>query len=174
MKAQPIIPIVVFILLVSLFGIGLTKDPSLIPSPLIGKPLPEFELSLLHHPEDMVEKHDLIGEYMLLNVWASWCVACAEEHSLIIDLAKQKTIKIVGINYKDKSADALRWLEEKGDPYDSTLVDFDGELGMDLGVYGVPETFLIDPRGEVLYKHVGPLTLEVIENNLLTLARPRQ
>ena len=174
MKAQPIIPIAIFILLVALFGIGLTKDPRLIPSPLIGKPLPEFELSLLHHPEDIVKKHDLIGEYMLLNVWASWCVACAEEHSLIIDLAKQKTIKIVGINYKDKSSDALRWLEEKGDPYDSTLVDFDGELGMDLGVYGVPETFLIDPKGQVLYKHVGPLTLEVIENNLLTLTRPEQ
>jgi len=174
MKAQSIIPIAVFILLVTLFGIGLTKDPRLIPSPLIGKPLPEFELSLLHHPESMVKKHDLIGEYMLLNVWASWCVACAEEHSLIIDLAKQKVIKIVGINYKDESADALKWLEEKGDPYASTLVDYDGTLGMDLGVYGVPETFLIDPKGEVLYKHVGPLTLEVIENNLLTLTRPEQ
>lgn len=174
MKAQSIIPIAVFILLVTLFGIGLTKDPRLIPSPLIGKPLPEFELSLLHHPEGMVKKQDVIGEYMLLNVWASWCVACAEEHSLIIDLAKQKVIKIVGINYKDESADALRWLEEKGDPYASTLVDYDGTLGMDLGVYGVPETFLIDPKGEVLYKHVGPLTLEVIENNLLTLTRPRQ
>jgi cytochrome c biogenesis protein CcmG/thiol:disulfide interchange protein DsbE len=174
MKAQSIIPIAVFILLVTLFGIGLTKDPRLIPSPLIGKPLPEFELSLLHHPEGMVKKHDLIGEYMLLNVWASWCVACAEEHSLIIDLAKQKVIKIVGINYKDESADALKWLEEKGDPYASTLVDHDGTLGMDLGVYGVPETFLIDPKGEVLYKHVGPLTLEVIENNLLTLTRPGQ
>ena len=174
MKAQSIIPIAVFILLVTLFGIGLTKDPRLIPSPLIGKPLPEFELSLLYHPEGMVKKHDLIGEYMLLNVWASWCVACAEEHSLIIDLAKQKVIKIVGINYKDESADALKWLEEKGDPYASTLVDYDGTLGMDLGVYGVPETFLIDPKGEVLYKHVGPLTLEVIENNLLTLTRPEQ
>jgi cytochrome c biogenesis protein CcmG, thiol:disulfide interchange protein DsbE len=171
MKVQAIIPIVIFILLVALFGIGLTKDPRLIPSPLIGQPFPEFDLPFLKNLESNIQKSDITGEYMLINVWASWCSACAEEHPLIMELAKRNVIKLVGLNYKDESIAALKWLKNRGDPYVATLVDYDGELGMNLGVYGVPETFLIDPKGNIIYKHVGPLNSEVIENNLLALAK---
>ena len=166
-----LIPIALFALLGVLLWAGLALDPRKIPSPLIGKPLPAFALPTVTDPRRVVGNENLRGRVYLLNVWASWCAACRQEHPLLNELARRKTVPIIGLNYKDKREDARAWLGELGDPYELSLADLDGRLGIELGVYGVPETFVIDKGGVIRYKHIGPITPAALEQKLLPLIR---
>jgi len=163
------IPFGLFVIVVAFLAIGLERDPRLVPSPLIGKPLPAFELGDLAAPDQRLTRADLDGQVYLLNVWASWCAACRDEHPLLVELARQGTVLLIGINYKDEVDAARRWLVERGDPYRLSLFDEAGQFGLDLGVYGVPETFLVDADGTIRYKHIGPLTPAVLERDILPL-----
>jgi cytochrome c biogenesis protein CcmG, thiol:disulfide interchange protein DsbE len=162
------IPLAIFLVLVVLLGIGLKTDPRKVPSPLIDKPLPEFILPKLGEPGDFLDTKTFQGNVVLLNVWASWCVACRTEHPLLIKLARDGAI-IYGLNYKDVQQDALDWLQTYGDPYEASAFDEYGQIGIDLGVYGVPETYVIDREGIIRYKHIGPVTPEVLKNKILPL-----
>ncbi len=142
-------------------------SPRTIPSPLIGKPLPSFTLPVLHEPTRQVYAKDLEGQVYLVNVWASWCVACKVEHPLLMEIARQAVAPIIGLDYKDESADGLKWLADHGNPYQVSLMDTDGRVGIELGVYGVPETFVIDAKGIIRYKHIGPIDAEVLTRVLL-------
>jgi cytochrome c biogenesis protein CcmG/thiol:disulfide interchange protein DsbE len=166
-----LIPIAVFVAIGLLLAYGLSLDPKKIPSPLIGKPLPAFALADLHKPNQTVTSESLRGKVYLLNVWASWCVACRDEHPLLVELARQRAVPIIGLNYKDKRADALRWLEGLGNPYDRSLADTDGRVGIELGVYGVPETFVIDKAGTIRYKHIGPISPDAWRDKIAPLLR---
>ncbi len=163
------IPLGVFVILVALLAIGLRLDPRYVPSPLIDKPLPAFELPDLADEQTIVTAADVTGKPRLFNVWASWCVACRVEHPLLIELAKSGTTSIVGLNYKDARDDALAWLERFGDPYERSVFDQAGSLGLDLGVYGVPETFVVDTHGVIRYKQVGPITTEALDSVIMPL-----
>jgi cytochrome c biogenesis protein CcmG/thiol:disulfide interchange protein DsbE len=166
-----IVPLVIFVALGLLLAYGLNLDPRRIPSPLIGKSLPAFSLTTVADPARKVSRDDLRGRVYLLSVWASWCVACREEHPLLNELTSRKAVTIIGLNYKDKREDALRWLGALGNPYELSLSDQDGRLGIDLGVYGVPETFVIDKQGVIRYKQIGPMTPEVWEQKLAPLIK---
>ncbi len=166
-----LIPIAIFIAIGLLLAYGLSLDPKKIPSPLVGKPLPAFALADLHKPNQTITSESLRGKVYLLNVWASWCVACREEHPLLVELARTKAVPIIGLNYKDKRNDALRWLEGLGNPYDRSLSDIDGRVGIDLGVYGVPETFVIDKAGVIRYKHIGPISPDAWRDKIAPLLR---
>ena len=166
-----IAPLILFIILGLLLAYGLKLDPRKIPSPLIGKSLPAFSQPTVADPARRVSRDDLRGRVYLLNVWASWCVACRQEHPLLNELSRNKTIPIIGLNYKDKREDALGWLGSLGDPYELSLADPDGRLGIDLGVYGVPETFVIDKEGIIRYKFIGPLTPQAWEQHLAPLIK---
>jgi cytochrome c biogenesis protein CcmG/thiol:disulfide interchange protein DsbE len=168
------IPLAIFVVLVAFLWTGLGRDPSVVPSPLIGKPAPAFRLAQLHKPDAWLQPDDLKGKVWLLNVWASWCVSCREEHPLLLQLAKTDSLPIYGLDYKDKTEQALAWLRQNGDPYTASIVDADGRVGIDYGVYGVPETFLIDQAGVIRYKQIGPLTAEVLKSKILPLARELQ
>jgi cytochrome c biogenesis protein CcmG, thiol:disulfide interchange protein DsbE len=165
------VPLAIFVALGVLLWLGLALDPKKIPSPLVGKPLPTFSLPTLHDPKKITTPESLRGRVYLLNVWASWCVACRQEHPVLNELARQKAVPIVGLNYKDKREDALAWLTQLGNPYELSIVDLDGRVGIDLGVYGVPETFVIDKEGAIRYKHIGPISGEVWTTTLLPLIR---
>ena len=169
MPLRFVVPLLLFVSLVVVLGVGLQRDPRLVPSPLIGTPAPQFSLGTLASPELAKTREDLIGHAMLLNVWASWCAACRDEHSLLLELARSGSVPVIGLNYHDELEAGRRWLRERGDPYRYTLFDPQGKLGLDLGVYGVPETFLIDADGVVRYKHVGPLTHDVLAEQLLPM-----
>ena len=160
-------PLLLFAALGVVLYFGLSQDPRAIPSPLIGKPLPHFSLTALSDPSRRIASEDLRGRVYLLNVWASWCVACRDEHPLLTEMAAQKTVPIIGLNYKDKREDALSWLSQMGDPYELSIVDPDGRIGIELGVYGVPETFLVDSDGMIRYKQIGPITPEVLKKTIL-------
>ena len=164
-----LVPLAIFVVLGLLLAYGLNLDPRKIPSPLIGKSLPAFSLTTVADPARKVGRDDLLGRAYLLNVWASWCVACRQEHPLLNELARNKTVPIIGINYKDKREDALGWLGSLGNPYELSLADNDGRLGIDLGVYGVPETFVIDKQGVIRYKQIGPITQEALEKTIMPL-----
>ncbi len=166
-----LIPIGLFALLGVLLAVGLNLDPRKIPSPLVGKPLPAFTLPTLEDPQKTLSEADLRGRVVMINVWASWCVACKQEHPVLIDLARRKLVPIIGLNYKDPRAAALAVLKADGNPYDVSLVDADGRVGIDWGVYGVPETFVIDKQGIIRHKHIGPITPEVVERELLPLIK---
>lgn len=153
---QRFMPLIIFGLLVVLLGVGLTLNPRLVPSPLIGKPAPVFELPLLNG-EGMFSSEDLKGKITLLNVWASWCYACRQEHETVKQLA-ESGMNIVGYNYKDKKSDAQRWLAQLGNPYQVVVADEDGRAAIDWGVYGAPETFLIDQQGIIRHKVIGPVS----------------
>ena len=163
------LPLLAFLGLVVIFGIGLTLDPRKIPSPLIGKPVPVFDLPPVKGRELGLSSADLKGEVSLVNVFASWCTACREEHPLLMELKEQGLVPIHGLNYKDKPADAERWLNELGDSYTRTGADIDGRVGIDWGVYGVPETFVIDRDGRIAYKHIGALTRDVLQKKIIPL-----
>ncbi|CAD6879522.1 Cytochrome c-type biogenesis protein CcmG/DsbE, thiol:disulfide oxidoreductase [Methylomonas albis] len=152
-----LLPLFLFIALAIFLAIGLNLNPREIPSPLIDKPAPAFNLPILATPEQRLSQADFKGKVWLLNVWASWCVSCREEHPLLIELAKQNKVILVGLNYKDEMAAANAWLGKHGNPYNVSVMDADGRTGIDYGVYGVPETFVIDKRGVVRYKHTGPV-----------------
>jgi cytochrome c biogenesis protein CcmG/thiol:disulfide interchange protein DsbE len=164
-------PLAVFVLLVLLLGIGLGLNPREVPSPLIGKPAPAFRLPELHAPERTFSPQELAGQVWILNVWASWCAACREEHPVLEALAKSRAVPIYGLNYKDRREDAIRWLKQFGDPYRLSVFDVEGRVGIDYGVYGVPETYVIDKRGVIRYKRIGPVTPEIVEKKLLPLIR---
>lgn len=155
------LPVTIFVVLLAILGYGLTRNPSLVSSPLIGKPLPDFSLPQLHEANNTIGNYDLRGSPYLLNVWASWCAACRIEHPLLMQVAEQRLLPIYGVNYRDKRDDALAWLERYGNPYEAVIFDERGDLGLDLGVYGAPETFLVDRNNVIVYKHIGPITDEV-------------
>jgi cytochrome c biogenesis protein CcmG/thiol:disulfide interchange protein DsbE len=166
-----LIPIVFFALLGGLLYYGLRLDPRMIPSPLIGKPVPTFTLPTVDNPNRKVSNAEFRGQVYLINVWASWCTACREEHPVIVELVKHDPVTIIGLDYKDKRPDALSWLQDLGDPYKLSLFDGDGRLAIDLGVYGVPETFVIDKEGIIRYKQIGPITPEVWSQKIMPLIR---
>jgi cytochrome c biogenesis protein CcmG, thiol:disulfide interchange protein DsbE len=164
-----IIPLVLFIVLSVFLVLGLKLKPSEIPSPLLNKPAPTFFAPKLTAPNEKLSPADLKGKVWLFNVWASWCVSCREEHPVLNEFAKQQPVIIVGLNYKDDPGAAKKWLETLGNPYNDSVIDADGRIGIDWGVYGVPETFVMDKQGIVRYKHTGPVTVEDVQNKLLPL-----
>lgn len=170
MKSK-LIPLIIFLALLAILGIGLNLDPREIPSPFIGKPAPEFTLSQLKDSNKKFSPEDLKGKVWLLNVWASWCTTCREEHPLLVAFSKQKIVPLIGLNYKDKAPEALEWLNRMGDPYDLSVADVKGNVGIDYGVYGVPETFLIDQSGKIVLKHTGPITDAVMNEKILPLIK---
>jgi cytochrome c biogenesis protein CcmG/thiol:disulfide interchange protein DsbE len=165
------LPLVVFGLLAVLLaaGVWLSRDPNrdALPSPLIGRPAPAFTLPVLHEPGRMVSNADLRGAPYLLNVWGSWCPACRDEHPVLTRFAETRKLRVVGYNWKDEPADALRWLEQFGNPYWLVLADQEGQAAIDWGIYGAPETFLVDADGIVRWKHVGPMTEATVRDELL-------
>jgi cytochrome c biogenesis protein CcmG/thiol:disulfide interchange protein DsbE len=164
-----LLPLGVFIALVLLLGVGLGLNPRLVPSPLVGKPLPEFTLEELADPARVLSREDLTGQLSLLNAWATWCVECRREHPVLVDIARQGNIPIYGLNYKDKRPDALQWLARLGNPYVASGFDADGRVGIDLGVYGLPETFLVDHTGTIIHKHIGPISEEIWKTEFLPI-----
>jgi len=154
-----LIPGAVFALLVAVFAVGLYRDPGYVPSPLIGKPAPQFSLPRLDDPEKTLQRSDLLGKVSLVNVWGTWCSGCRQEHETLLALAQDGAIPIYGINWKDDPALARQWLQQLGNPYAAVGVDEEGGAAIDWGVYGAPETFLIGADGTVLYKHIAPMTL---------------
>lgn len=162
-----LLPLVVFALLGGLLWSGLGKDTRLVPSPLIDKPAPDFDLPELRDASTRVSRAALLGQPYLLNVWGSWCFACTEEHPVLVELGGRKLLPIVGLNWKDDPADAARWLARFGDPYAHIAQDREGRTAIDFGVYGAPESFLVDAQGIIRWKHVGPLTPAVVEEILL-------
>ena len=166
-----LLPLGILVVLVGFLAAGLTLNPREVPSPLIGKPAPAFELPILHQPDKRFAPSDMRGKVWLLNVWASWCVSCRDEHPVLVELSKRGVMPILGLNYKDKSDEATAWLKQFGDPYSLSVVDADGRIGIDYGVYGVPETYLIDAEGVIRYKQIGPLTRAILEEKVLPLAR---
>lgn len=164
-----LLPLGAFLALVVVLAIGLTKDPRRLPSPYIGKPAPEFELPSLTQPDKTVGSASYAGQVALLNVWATWCPGCRQEHDFLLQLAAAGTVPIYGLNWRDNRPDALRWLNTLGDPYVASGFDEDGRVGIDWGVYGAPETFLIDQNGIVVHKHIAPLTREIWDRDFMPL-----
>jgi cytochrome c biogenesis protein CcmG/thiol:disulfide interchange protein DsbE len=161
-----LLPLGLFAALVLFLGIGLGLNPREVPSPLIGKPAPAFVLPKLDDAGQSIGRDDLLGQPWVLNVWASWCAPCREEHPLVVDLAKRSNVTVVGLNYKDTRPAATNWLRQLGNPYRVSLFDADGRVGIDFGVYGVPETFVIDRQGVIRFKHTGPLTAQVVREEI--------
>ncbi len=166
-----LLPLAAFLLLAFFLFRGLSLDPREVPSPLIDKPAPAFALTRLDNAAQTVQGADLKGHVWMLNVWASWCVACRQEHPLLVEFSRKKLVPIYGLNYKDKRPDGLAWLDRLGNPYDASLFDVDGRVGIDFGVYGVPETFIVDKQGVIRMKHIGPLTPDVLQNEIEPLLR---
>ncbi|MGI9301978.1 MAG: DsbE family thiol:disulfide interchange protein [Gammaproteobacteria bacterium] len=167
--ARYLIPLGLFVVLVGFLGVGLKLDPRQVPSPFVGKPMPAFEMARLDDLNVSLSHEDLKGEVALLNVWASWCASCRVEHEFLMTLANDEKVPIYGLNYKDTMEDATRWLEQFGDPYKAIGFDEDGRVGIDWGVYGAPETFVIDRDGIIRYKHIGPLSQDDVDKKLLPL-----
>ena len=165
------IPLAVFAVIAVFLGVGLTLKPREVPSPLIGKPAPAFSLPQLHQAGQAIGPESLRGKAYLLNVWASWCGSCRVEHPHLMDLARSGRIPVYGLNYKDGREAGIEWLNRYGDPYVASAFDADGRVAIDYGVYGAPETFLVDARGIIRYKHIGPLTPDVIEGKLMPLVQ---
>jgi cytochrome c biogenesis protein CcmG/thiol:disulfide interchange protein DsbE len=168
------IPAAVFAVLVVFLAVGLNLDPRKVPSPLVGKPVPEFSLTRLKDPDLTFSQEDLNGSISLLNVWATWCVSCRAEHKILLALANSGKVDIYGLNYKDKREDAMRWLQVLGDPYLANAFDGEGRVGIDWGVYGTPESFLIDKQGVIRHKVIGPITVEILKDELLPLIEELQ
>ncbi len=186
-----LIPLGIFLVLVVFLAIGLNRDPHEVPSPLVGKPAPEFRLVTLADPAKEFTPADMRGQVWLLNVWASWCVSCRAEHPLLVAFAKDGKLPVVGLNYKEVRGDggldakkltpeqelaltrqrAGAWLTQHGNPYQLSVLDMDGRVGIDYGVYGVPETYLIDKKGVIRFKQIGPITPEALSQKILPLAK---
>ena len=169
-----LLPLGVFLVLVGFLAVGLRLNPREVPSPLINKSAPPFELPSLKKPDESIGLADLKKEVSLFNVWASWCVSCRHEHPLLVELSRQQLLPIYGLNYKDQREDALRWLRTLGDPYTASAFDHDGRVGIDWGVYGVPETFVVDHNGVIRHKHTGPITKRAWQETILPLIRELQ
>ena len=164
---KALIPLGIFIVLVAFLAIGLTRDPKEIPSPLIHKPAPNFSAPRLHAPAEVFTPKEMLGKVWLLNVWASWCVACREEHPVLVELGRSKVVPLIGLNYKDDPEKAQAFLDQLGDPFATVGTDRTGRVAFEWGVYGVPETFLIDGAGRIVMKHVGPLRPEDIPGKII-------
>ena len=162
-------PLGLFIVLVGFLGVGLTLNPREVPSPLVGKPAPAFHLPQLHAPDKVFAQSDMTGKVWLLNVWASWCESCHVEHPILVALAKTGTVPIYGLNYKDQRNNGVAWLERFGNPYVLSAFDAQGRTGIDYGVYGVPETYVIDKQGVIRFKQIGPVTPAVLKEKILPL-----
>ena len=191
MKAKFLVPLLLFVGLAGFLAFGLTLNPREVPSPLIDKPAPSFKLARIDDPASAFALEEMRGQVWLLNVWATWCVACRQEHPVLVRMAKQKLVPVVGLNYKEVRGDggismrgmaldaetalaverARGWLSDHGDPYVLSVLDIDGRVGIDYGVYGVPETYLIDKKGIIRFKQIGPITPEALEQKILPLAR---
>jgi len=166
-----LVPMGILLVLLYFLRAGLSLNPKEVPSPLIGKPAPEFSLPRLDQPEQRISRADMVGQVWVLNVWASWCVACRQEHPLLVQYAKQSKVPIYGLNYKDERAAGMKWLADFGNPYTASISYRDGRVGIDFGVYGVPETFVIDRQGIIRYKQIGPLTPEVLRDTIEPLLK---
>ena len=166
-----LVPMGILLILLYILRAGLNLNPKEVPSPLIGKPAPAFALPRLDQPAQQISTADLRGQVWMLNVWASWCVACRQEHPLLVQYSKQAKVPIYGLNYKDERAAGLKWLSDFGNPYTASVSDRDGRVGIDFGVYGVPETFVIDKEGIIRYKQIGPLTPEVLRDTIEPLLK---
>lgn len=164
-----LVPLAIFLVLAGFLFRGLSLDPKLVPSPLVGKPMPAFSLTRLKDPAATLGDADLRGKVSILNIWATWCTSCRAEHEVLLLLAKSNKVDIYGLNYKDERGAAQRWLQQLGDPYVANAFDADGRVGINWGVYGAPETFIIDRQGIVRHKHVGPLTVEILNQEILPL-----
>ena len=162
-------PVIVFVALLGFLMFGLTRDPNELPSPFIDKPAPEFSLPSLLEPDKVVDRSVLTRDWALVNVWATWCVGCRQEHDFLLQLAQSETIPVYGINWRDNRDEATRWLDQLGDPYVASGFDADGRAGIDWGVYGAPETFLVDGNGIVRHKHLGPLSDEIWQRDFIPL-----
>ena len=169
-----LVPLAVFAVIAAFLLAGLGRDPRELPSPLVGKQAPAFTLAQLHAPGQKLRTADMKGQVWLLNVWASWCVSCRVEHPLLMQLAEARIVPVIGLNYKDKVPEGLAWLAQHGDPYKMSVVDADGRVGIDWGVYGVPETFVVDKNGVIRYKHIGPVTAQALQQTILPLVRALQ
>ena len=171
-KLRWFIPLAVFLVLAGFFWVGLSRDPREVPSPLIGKDAPAFKLAQLHAPDKHLSPADLRGKVWLLNVWGSWCVSCQVEHPALLKLAAMKAVPLVGFDWKDKPEAATKWLAQQGgDPYDVSVMDLDGRAAIDWGVYGAPETFVIDKAGIIRMKHIGPLDGKALDEKILPMVR---
>jgi cytochrome c biogenesis protein CcmG/thiol:disulfide interchange protein DsbE len=169
MRAKFLIPLLLFVVLVGFLAVGLNRDPHEVPSPLINKPAPAFEIAQLEQPNKTFSPASMKGQVWILNVWASWCVACREEHPVLVDLAKSEVAPVIGLDYKDKREDALAMLARQGNPYLLSAYDANGRVGIDYGVYGVPETYVIDRAGVIRFKHIGPITSQILNKKIYPL-----
>lgn len=164
-----LIPFAIFLILAGFLAVGLQLNPREVPSPLIGRPAPAFTLPLLSDPAKTLSTTDLRGQAWLLNVWASWCASCRQEHEILLDLARRGVAPVYGLDYKDQPDAARAWLARLGNPYTAVIVDAEGRTGIDYGVYGVPETYVIDKQGVIRHKHTGPLTAQSVKEKILPL-----
>ena len=169
MKKKFLIPLALFGVLVGFLAVGLNRDPHEVPSPLVGKPAPAFTREQLAQPEKTFSPADMKGKVWMLNVWSSWCVSCRQEHPLLVEFARAEVAPLIGLDYKDKREDALGLIKQFGNPYDFSVFDPDGRVGIDYGVYGVPETYIIDKAGVIRHKHIGPITAEALEKKIIPL-----
>jgi len=169
MKAKFLIPLLLFIILVVFLAIGLNRDPHEVPSPLINKPAPPFDIAQLEQPNKNFSPASMKGQVWILNVWASWCVACREEHPVLVELAKSQIAPVIGLDYKDKREQALAMLATQGNPYTLSAFDANGRVGIDYGVYGVPETYIIDKAGIIRFKHIGPINSQLLNQKIYPL-----
>lgn len=168
------LPLVAFLAMAIFLFAGLSLNPRQVPSPLIDKPAPEFTMQQLHNPEKLFASKDNLGKVWLLNVWASWCVACRDEHPLLVQVANAGIVPVYGLNYKDERETAMQWLRQFGDPYTVSVVDPEGRVGIDYGVYGVPETYVIDKQGIIRHKQIGPVTVKSLQETILPLIKDLQ
>lgn len=168
-------PLILFVILVGFLVVGLQRNPSEVPSPLVGKAAPQFSLPRLDDPQQLFSPKEMLGQVWLFNVWASWCAACREEHPVLLELAQAHVVPLYGMDYKDTRDAAQKWLEQGGgDPYTKTVMDENGRVGIDYGVYGVPETYLIDKKGMIRYKQIGPVTPKLLIETLLPMVKRLQ
>jgi cytochrome c biogenesis protein CcmG/thiol:disulfide interchange protein DsbE len=165
------IPLALFFVLLGFLFVGLFRDPREVPSPLVGKPAPAFQVQRLHDEKLAFSPAEMKGKVWLLNVWASWCVSCRAEHPLLVDMARRKVVPIIGLNWKDQRGDGLKWLGQYGNPYELSAWDIEGKVAIDYGVYGAPETFLIDKQGVIRYKQIGPITPEALKDKIEPLIK---
>jgi cytochrome c biogenesis protein CcmG/thiol:disulfide interchange protein DsbE len=171
---RALIPLAIFLIVVGFLFRGLFLNPREVPSPLVGKPAPQFSLPRLDDPNKVFSPKEMLGKVWMLNAWASWCPACIEEHPILVTLAKTGFVSLVGLDYKDTRAEAQQWLDKGGNPYAVTVMDVDGRVGIDYGVYGVPETYVIDKTGVIAYKQIGPVTVESLRDTIIPLVKKLQ
>lgn len=169
-----LLPFAIFAVVVGFLAVGLTLNPREVPSPLVGRSVPDFSLPQLHEPDKAFSPKEMRGHVWLFNVWASWCSGCQEEHPVLMKLAKEGEVPIYGMDYKDRRDEALTWLRRHGNPYPITAVDESGRVGIDYGVYGVPETYVIDKAGVIRYKQIGPVDADTLQQKILPLVRELQ